>query len=144
MNRNRIIHLACLLLPLAAIACGELHDLPTEPGGEPPPDASATHTRIQNEIFTPTCAVAGCHDATGQQEGMVLSAGRSHAMIVGVPSREMPVLKRVEPGDPSNSYLYRKIVGSGISGTRMPPGGRLTDQQITLVRDWIRRGAPND
>ena len=54
-------------------------------------------------------------------------------------------LKRVAPGDPTNSYLYRKITGVGITGDRMPQGGPyLSDAQIALVRDWIRRGAPND
>ena len=33
----------------------------------------------------------------------------------------------------------------GITGDRMPQGGPyLTDAQTKLVRDWIRRGAPND
>ena len=49
------------------------------------------------------------------------------------------------PNDPANSYLYRKIAGAGITGDRMPQGGPyLTDAQTKLVRDWIRRGAPND
>jgi hypothetical protein len=66
-------------------------------------------------------------------------------MTVGVPSVEMPGLARVTPGDPANSYLYRKITGAGITGDRMPQNlTPLTDAQIKLVRDWIRRGAPND
>lgn len=135
--------LVTLTLSAAMLACGKLAELPTEPGGAPP-DASATFSRVQNQIFTPSCALAGCHDASGQQEGQILSAGQSYAMIVGVPSHQMPALKRIEPGDPSNSYLYRKVVGSGIVGTPMPQGGQLTEQQISLLRDWIRRGAPND
>jgi MFS family permease len=68
-----------------------------------------------------------------------------NANTVGVASIEMPQLLRVAPSDPSNSYLYRKITGAGITGDRMPQGGPyLTDAQIKLVRDWIRRGAPND
>ena len=52
---------------------------------------------------------------------------------------------RIAPLDPANSYLYRKISGSGITGDRMPQAlPPLTDAQIKLVRDWIRRGAPND
>jgi hypothetical protein len=57
----------------------------------------------------------------------------------------MPQLQRVAPGDPSNSYLYRKITGAGITGERMPlQMPPLSDDKIRLVRDWIRRGAPND
>ena len=60
-------------------------------------------------------------------------------------SIEMPQLMRVAPLDPANSYLYRKIAGAGITGDRMPQTlPPLSDAQIKLVRDWIRRGAPND
>jgi hypothetical protein len=142
----RKLALASILLLIFA-ACGKLAELPTDPGvgGGEPIDPTATFTRVQNEIFTPTCAQLGCHDPLGRQEGQILSAGRSYAMIVGVPSIENPSLVRVLPGSPVNSYLYRKITSSGITGDRMPQGqAPLTDAQIKLVRDWIRRGAPND
>jgi hypothetical protein len=139
--RSRLVAVVALLLA----ACGKL-ELPTDPGaGSPPPDPGATFTRVQNEIFTPTCARIGCHDLLGQQSQQVLIAGRAYANIVNVPSVEMPSLNRVTPNDPTSSYLYRKITGAGITGDRMPQSlPPLTDAQIALVRDWIRRGAPND
>jgi hypothetical protein len=142
--RLRTRSLGILLLLLTA-ACGELKT-PTSPiGGGPPPDPSATFTRVQNEVFTPSCATLACHDPLGQQSQMVLTVGRAYASIVGVSSVEMPSLQRVTPNDPSASYLYRKIVGSGITGDRMPLNQpQLSEQNIALVRDWIRRGAPND
>ena len=76
---------------------------------------------------------------------MVLSAGRAYANTVGVASVEVPSLQRITPGDPTNSYLYRKITGAGITGDRMPlQQPPLSEDKIALVRDWIRRGAPND
>jgi hypothetical protein len=76
---------------------------------------------------------------------MILTAGRAYANIVNVPSVEMPSLMRIAPNDPPNSYLYRKITGAGITGDRMPQSlPPLSDAQISLVRNWIRRGAPND
>ena len=130
------------------MSCGKLRELPTDPGGGPggePIDPTATFTRVQNEVFTPTSGPLGCHDPLGHQESQILTAGRAYANSVNVTSVQMPSLKRVAPGDPSNSYLYRKIVGSGITGDRMPQGGPfLNDAQIKLVRDLIRRGAPND
>jgi hypothetical protein len=134
--------MAALLLT----ACGELKS-PTDPGlgGGDPIDPTATFTRVQNEVFSPTCASLGCHDPLGQQSGMILSAGRAYGMIVGVPSVEMPNLARIQPNDPASSYLYRKITGAGITGERMPLSlPVLSDARIRLVRDWIRRGAPND
>ena len=88
---------------------------------------------------------SGCHDPLARQEGLAHAAGRAYAQVVNVASTEMPQLPRIRPADPTSSYLYRKIVGSGITGDRMPQGGPdLTDAQIKLIRDWIRRGAPND
>jgi hypothetical protein len=137
-----------LVLPILFLlcACGKLKELPTDPGvGTEPIDPTATFTRVQNEIFTPTCGAIGCHDTLGRQQGQILTPGKAYANTVGVASTEIPSLLRVAPSDPANSYLYRKITGAGITGDRMPQGGPyLSDAQTKLVRDWIRRGAPND
>jgi hypothetical protein len=147
--RNYMMLPATLLVALAvAGGCSkdtsEPGDLPPLGGGEPI-DPTATFTRVQTEVFTPTCARLGCHDTLGQQSALILSAGRAYGMIVNVPSVEVPSLHRVRPNDPANSYLYRKITGAGITGDRMPQNlPALSDAQLRLVRDWIRRGAPND
>jgi hypothetical protein len=145
--RTPLLVASTLVATIILAGCGKLAELPTDPGsgsGEPI-DPTATFTRVQNEVFTPTCASLGCHDPLGQQEQMILTAGRAYGNTVGQPSIENPALLRVAPGDPSGSYLYRKITGSGITGDRMPQGSpALSTTQIKLVRDWIRRGAPND
>ena len=134
------------LLFLLLFACGKLKEIPTNAdGGGEAIDPTATFTRVQNEIFTPTCGAIGCHNRLGQQESLILTAGVAYSNSVGRPSIEMPQLSRVQPGDFANSYLYRKIIGQGITGDRMPQGGPyLSAAQTKLVRDWIRRGAPND
>lgn len=140
--RSRLIFLAFFLA-----GCGQLNEIPTAPGGPggEPVDPNATFTRVQAEVFTPTCTTIACHDPIGKQSGLVLTAGNAYANIVNQPSVEMPSVPRVTPGDPTNSYLYRKITGAGITGERMPLSQPpLSDAQIRLVRDWIRRGAPND
>jgi hypothetical protein len=129
---------------LLFLSCGELRS-PTDPLGGDPPDPTATFTRVQNEIFTPTCASIGCHDVLGQESSLVLSAGSAYQNTVGVTSVQMPSLRRIEPGSPESSYLYRKLTGAGISGERMPFGKPpLDESNLDLIRDWIRRGAPND
>lgn len=139
--------LAFLLVSGMISGCGQLRELPTVPVPLPDPiDPAATLTRVQNEVFTPTCATRGCHDAAVQQSSLSLVTGRSFGETVNKPSVEIPQLVRVSPGDPDRSYLYRKITGAqGITGDRMPQAlTPLPDVQIRLIRDWIRRGAPND
>jgi len=145
--RKPLLVASILVASLIGFACGKLAESPTDPGsgnGEPI-DPTATFTRVQSEIFTPTCAALGCHDPLGQQEQMILTPGRAYGMIVNQTSHQNPGLSRIKPSDPANSYLYRKITGVGITGDRMPQGSPvLSDAQISLVRNWIRRGAPND
>ncbi len=133
------------LLLLLITGCGELKDLPTSPGDGDAPDPSATFSRVQNEIFTPSCALSTCHDAFSSQEGMTLSSGEGYSNTVGRKATQSS-LNRIEPGFPERSYLYLKVTGSaGITGSQMPQNRTpLTDDKIRLLRDWIRRGAPND
>jgi len=131
-----------LCLGLALAACGTKKS-PTE--YPDPPDPTATFTRIQNEIFTPSCALSGCHAGPAPTRGMDLSVGRSYGMVVGVPSVES-TRPRIAPGDPAGSYMVSKVAGDAtITGGRMPFGGPyLPDTRQKLLVDWVRRGAPND
>ncbi len=133
------------LLFLLFASCGKLNEIPTDPGdGGGAVDPTATFTRVKSEVL-PACSAVGCHGSIAPQQNMVLTADRAYENIVSVASVENPSLNRIAPGDPANSYLYRKINGVGITGDRMPQGGPfLSGAQIALVRDWIRRGAPND
>jgi len=48
----------------------------------------------------------------------------------------------VRPFEPDNSYFYRKLTPTPLSGSRMPYGGPyLSDTQIDLVRRWVAEGA---
>ena len=110
-------------------------------GGE-----TATFTAVQQRIFTQSCTFSGCHGGSSPAEGMDLRAGAAYGNIVNVRSSQMSSLDRIEPSDPDNSYLYRKVNGGpSISGSRMPRGGAMLSQELRdLLRDWIERGAPND
>jgi len=66
----------------------------------------------------------------------------SHAMLVNVPSSEVPSILRVDPGNPDDSYLVQKIEGTASVGEQMPLGGPvLPDEQIAAIRQWITDGA---
>jgi hypothetical protein len=57
----------------------------------------------------------------------------------------MPDLFRIEPGDPDNSYLVRKVEGIGIVASRMPLNDDpLTEGKIDLLRQWVSDGAEDN
>ena len=117
----------------------------TTTGGTSGDGLSATLSSIQSNIFTPTCATAGCHSSGSVGGGLVLEAGSSFADLVGtdgqgVASSQQPAVKRVAPGDPDNSYLIMKL--EGTAGSRMPRGqAPLTAEEIAVIRQWITEGA---
>jgi hypothetical protein len=103
-----------------------------------------TLSSIQTNVFTPRCA--GCHTGVGAALPGALnltSAPASHAALVGIASLEVPTLQRVTAGNPSDSYLIRKLEGGpAIVANRMPLGGPFLDQTtINAIRQWIATGA---
>jgi hypothetical protein len=142
--RGAFLFVTLIVGCVLAAGCGDEKRLLTAPGG--PVSDTATFTRVQAEVFTPTCGIAGCHlgPASLAQEGLVLS-GDAYPSIVSVRANQNASTFRVTPGDPANSYLWRKITpGQPIVGDRMPQTGSITDAQRQLVTDWILRGAPRD
>jgi hypothetical protein len=96
---------------------------------------------IQDNVFTPICT--RCHSGPGAPEGLQLDAAHSYALLVGVPSAEVPGVLRVDPGNPTASYLIQKLQGSsGIVGAQMPFGGPYLPQStIDVIQQWISEGA---
>ncbi len=136
---------ACLLLVAGvAAACGTPKSLPLEPDGGGP-DPAATFTRVQAEVLSVSCALAGCHAGAAPQAGLDLSPTASYANLVRVSAVQRPELARVEPFNPDRSYAVLKLRGDpAIVGARMPLGGAVTRAQLDLAVDWVRRGAPRD
>ncbi|MBS0374292.1 MAG: hypothetical protein JSR73_06900 [Proteobacteria bacterium] len=112
---------------------------PVAPGSGNGP-LTADFASIQAHVFTPICTV--CHAGAGAPQGLRLDAANSYALLVGVPSNEVPSLLRVKPGDPDNSYVVQKLEGHAAVGARMPFGGPyLDDATIAVIRQWITDGA---
>jgi hypothetical protein len=97
-------------------------------------------------IFGASCATASCHAGSSPQAGMSLESTSAHGALVGVASAQCSTLKRVEPGDPAQSYLMQKLDGSGscFTGSKMPPAGSITSAEVETIRSWIQSGAPNN
>ena len=108
--------------------------------------APPTLATLQSNIFTPKCS--GCHSGVGASLPGVqnLTDGNTYTSIVGVTSLEQSSLKRIQPGDPDNSYLVHKVEGGpSITGVQMPAaGGLLTQTQIGWIVAWVTAGAPNN
>jgi mono/diheme cytochrome c family protein len=132
----RVLLGATALLLLAALGCTEKIALPTAVVGPPP--VFVTPDSIQ-AIFTSRCI--GCHTGAAPAGGMNLTADSSYKYTVNVPSGACATLDRVEPGDPNNSCIVRRIEGTVTP--RMPlGGGPLSPADITKIRNWIAQGAP--
>jgi len=96
---------------------------------------------IQDTVFTPICTQ--CHIGAAAPHGLRLDAVNSYALLVNVNSDEVPTLKRVNPGNPDQSYIVHKIEGTQSSGGRMPLNqAKLPQDRIDLIRRWIAAGAP--
>jgi len=106
----------------------------------------ATLESIQANVFTPSCAVAGCHTGPAGPSlpaGMDLSsADASFANLVGVDSQQSAGDVRVVAGVADASYLVRKLEGTAAVGGRMPIGAAALDATtIAAIRAWIDAGA---
>ncbi len=97
-------------------------------------------------VFETSCALPSCHSTFARQGGLVLeSEDVSYKSLVNHPAEHPQAtagLLRVKPGDPANSFLIQKLRGTG-PGDRMPQaaGDPLPDPIITMISDWIARGA---
>lgn len=144
--------LAVALAVSVAIACGGgggNAGAPGNPEPMPTPVEVSTFDRVQDEVFSASCASESCHGAAGRAADLVLEEGVSYDQLVGVlPShdgaRELG-LQRVTPGDPDASLLCNKIE-NGLApelGSSMPYGGPALDAYTTgVIRAWIEAGAP--
>ena len=109
-------------------------------GGAGGSTLQANFASIQDNVFTPICVA--CHVGATAPLGLRLDEANSFALLVGVNSAQVPSLQRVEPGDPDNSYLIRKLEGTASVGGRMPLDGTpLPQADINVIRQWITDGA---
>lgn len=116
-------------------ALGGEPEATTEPGTtvEPEPTDPEGAPSFADDvlpIFQVSCTV--CHGTLGgwdatTREAAIESGDNGPAVI---------------PGDVENSLLAQKILGTHTQGTIMPPEGRLPDDEIQVILDWIAAGAP--
>ncbi len=120
-------------------------------GGDPPPiippptTFNPVFSEIQSNVFTPTCAVSGCHTGASAPQGLRLDEVNSFGLLVNVASNEVPSIMRVAPTDPDNSYIIQKLEGTASVGEQMPLNQTpLSQTTINTIRQWITDGALDD
>jgi hypothetical protein len=80
-------------------------------------------------ILNSSCALSGCHDAVTAEHGIILS---SYEQIIAS--------NVIEPFDLSESDLYEAITETDEDEI-MPPSGRLDNEVIVKIAQWILQGA---
>lgn len=140
----RLLSVLALVCLLAVAGCDSSPSADADPDPDPDPNPlTATLSSIQARVFTPSCAVSGCHVGSAPREGLNLSNGRSFSELVSVASIQKTDLLLVDPGNPDDSYLIHKLEGRpNITDTRMPRGrSALPQATINVIRQWIADGA---
>ncbi len=130
------------------MVCVSLFGGCSKPQGVPADLAQRTQptlSSIQRNVFDPYCARIGCHVGRAAESLLNLESQNSYENLVGVPSVQLPALRRVEPYRPDDSYLIRKLENHGIVGEPMPRTDlQLPQEVIDVIRRWIDGGAPED
>jgi len=159
--RDGLVVLAMAGALLSLPSCGTETPAPScvdSTASAEPSKAPASFSKDVVPLFQKSCAFSTCHGATtGPANGVFLGndAARVHAGIVGVKSGELASMNFVTPGDPTQSYLMRKMDGSQCTLDAQCKGGTcngsMPKNDVTLpaetrdiVRRWIAQGAKND
>ena len=99
-------------------------------------------------IFSNSCGNGACHLQGQNSSGLQLDPGLAYGNTVNVNAIQNGSLPRINPGNPEDSYLYRKLLNFNEAvyfGARMPSGrAPLPAEQLELLRTWIAEGAQNN
>lgn len=93
-------------------------------------------------VFTPTCAISGCHTKTDAP-----ASGNLDLETAGIIGRTKDVKSKggadllVNSSSPEKSSMYTKLLTPPF-GARMPLGGmKLSQDKIDCVLSWIKKEA---
>ncbi len=116
---------------------------------------NSTFGLIQSKIFTPSCAISGCHaseaDNTFIQHHLVLAKNLAYENLVNISPANANALAdnllRVKPSHSDESLLLHKLHTADHHahdyGNPMPLGlPPLSEGQVEFIAAWIDAGAP--
>ncbi len=137
-----------------ATACGSSDDAGSDTGsGNKCEDVASTFEQIQLQVFEGSgCTASACHGDSAQG-GLDLRPESAYESLINVEANSGDYV-RVFPGEQDLSLLYQKVAAktegfelssleSPISGGAMPTSDAvLSEDDLALLRVWIRGGAP--
>jgi hypothetical protein len=141
-----------LILVLVGIGCqssnaSQIATTPITSAAAPGSTSAAGTVSFASDIKPIIQQNCACHQSAAGAGGLSLAPGNEYKNLVGVKSTQS-TLALVKPGSPDESYLLNKLLGSqaqaGGSGSRMPTGSALSQTQISLIRQWVTNGAPEN
>jgi hypothetical protein len=92
-------------------------------------------TLVRETVFKVQCR---CHWGLNSPADLDLALENLEPRLVRRRSVDCENQMLVVPGDPDSSYLFRKLIDPAPRcGTEMPPGTRLSEDDLQLVRSWI-------
>lgn len=94
---------------------------------------ASAQTSVDKAVSVLRQNCAACHGAGLKMSGLDLRTRES--ILTG--GEHGPA---VSPGNPEKSRLYRAV--AGLENPTMPPGKKLADGDIAVLRRWIEEGAP--
>ena len=124
-------------------------------GGGVQPEERPTFSQDVVPLFQGSCGFgSGCH-GTAQSAGHVqltLGSGDAATLLARLKEKSVrePSLPLVDPGNPSGSFLLRKLTGDytglpcapSACGERMPQRNTpLPQETLDMLERWIQRGA---
>ncbi len=116
-------------------------------------DAESTFGLVQNVFEVRGCNASTCHGAPASEAagGLDLRPENAYTSLINVAAASAD-LPRVFPAEEEQSVLYLKVAAKtlgtdlaslGVTGSPMPSSpDQLTEDEVALIRAWIRGGAP--
>jgi mono/diheme cytochrome c family protein len=99
------------------------------PVPDQPTTAAVSFSSDVMPIFQAECIA--CHGNFGGWDAS------SYTSVLGTGDHAPVII----PGDPENSLLAQKMIGTQAIGDIMPPAGLLPEDEIQVILDWIEEGA---
>lgn len=150
---TRICVAACLLAVVGLTGCDHINvdeeeglvcDTPFNASDFPTPTVSF-ETDIVPILAANGCSSGFCHGNPNDPPSDFSVLSKTSILGPGAEAEQLDVCN-VERGDPDNSYIVMKLMGSpGIIGDRMPLGSTdpIPPADLATIRQWITEGAYN-